>query len=211
MGRMNSSRSSSWKWSVCLLLLFATMLLYMDRQTLSLTSTRMKQEFQLNDAQYGRLEAGFSWAFALGALFFGFLADHVSVRWLYPFVLFAWSTAGLATAYAAPIGSVLTRSMGWDAWVAENPANHSIYAGLLFCRTLLGFFESGQWPCALITTQRILSSEDRSFGNSILQSGASIGAIFTPFVVQLTMTNAPGSWSVPFLIVGGIGFLWILP
>jgi len=66
---MNSSRPPSWKWSVCLLLLFATMLLYMDRQTLSLTGTRMKQEFHLDDAQYGRLEAGFSWAFALGALF----------------------------------------------------------------------------------------------------------------------------------------------
>jgi MFS transporter, ACS family, hexuronate transporter len=211
MGRMNASRPSSWKWSVCLLLLFATMLLYMDRQTLSLTATRMKQEFHLDNAQYGRLEAGFSWAFALGALFFGFLADRVSVRWLYPFVLVAWSTAGLATAYAAPIGSLLTGWMGWHAWAAENPANREIYAGLLLCRTLLGLFESGQWPCALITTQRILSREDRSFGNSILQSGASIGAIFTPFVVQLTMTDAPGSWRSPFLIVGGMGLLWMFP
>ena len=32
---MNPSRAPSWKWSVCVLLLFATMLLYMDRQTLS--------------------------------------------------------------------------------------------------------------------------------------------------------------------------------
>jgi MFS transporter, ACS family, aldohexuronate transporter len=208
---MRSSRPPSWKWSVCLLLLFATMLLYMDRQTLSLTGTRMKQEFHLDDAQYGRLEAGFSWAFALGALFFGFLADRVSVRWLYPFVLVAWSTAGLATAYAGGIGGLLTGRLGWTAPVAENPANQEIYAGLLVCRTLLGLFESGQWPCALITTQRILTNEDRSFGNSILQSGASIGAIFTPFVVQLTMTDAPGSWTSPFLVVGGIGLLWIFP
>ena len=208
---MSSSRPPSWKWSVCLLLLFATMLLYMDRQTLSLTGTRMKQEFHLDDAQYGRLETGFSWAFALGALFFGFLADRVSVRWLYPFVLVAWSTAGLATAYAGQIGGLLTGRLGWTAPVGENPASHEIYAGLLVCRTFLGLFESGQWPCALITTQRILSNEDRSFGNSILQSGASIGAVFTPFVVQLTMTDAPGSWTNPFLVVGGIGLLWIFP
>lgn len=208
---MTPSRPPSWKWSVCLLLLFATMLLYMDRQTLALTATRMKQEFHLDNAQYGRLEAGFSWAFALGALFFGFLADRVSVRWLYPFVLVAWSTAGLATAYAGQIGSVLTGWVGWTASVAENATNHEIYAGLLVCRTLLGLFESGQWPCALITTQRILSNQDRSFGNSILQSGASIGAILTPFAVQLTMTEAPGSWRFPFLIVGGIGLLWVFP
>ena len=117
----------------------------------------------------------------------------MSVRWLYPFVLVAWSSAGIATAYAGRIGNLLTGWMGWTASAVENPANHEIYAGLLVCRTLLGLFESGQWPCALITTQRILSNQDRSFGNSILQSGASIGAIFTPFVVQLTMTDAPGS------------------
>jgi MFS transporter, ACS family, aldohexuronate transporter len=208
---MSSSRPPSWKWSVCLLLLFATVLLYMDRQTLALTGTRMKQEFHLDDAQYGRLEAGFSWAFALGALFFGFLADRVSVRWLYPFVLVAWSTAGLATAYAGCIGSLLVGWMGCDLWVAENPANHRIYSGLLLCRTFLGFFESGQWPCALITTQRILSREDRSLGNGILQSGASVGAILTPFVVQLTMTDTPGSWRTAFLVVGGLGLVWIFP
>jgi ACS family hexuronate transporter-like MFS transporter len=208
---MNFSRSHSWKWSVCLLLLFATMLLYMDRQTLSLTATRMKLEFRLDDAQYGRLEAAFSWAFALGALFFGFVADRVSIRWLYPLVLVAWSMAGLATAQAGQIGSLVTGSMGWSMWVARNPSNHEIYAGLLVCRTLLGLFEAGHWPCALITTQRLLTREDRSFGNSILQSGASIGAIFTPVVVQLTMTEEPGSWRTPFLIVGGIGCLWVLP
>jgi MFS transporter, ACS family, hexuronate transporter len=207
---MSSSCTPSWKWFVCLLLLFATVLLYMDRQTLALTATRMKQEFHLDDVQYGRLEAGFSWAFAVGALFFGFLADRVSVRWLYPFVLVSWSIAGLATAYAGQIGSLLVGWTGWT-WVAESPTNRGIYAGLLLCRTLLGLFESGQWPCALITTQRILSREDRSFGNGILQSGASIGAIFTPFVVQLTMTDAPGSWRIPFLIVGGLGLLWIFP
>ena len=43
------------------------------------------------------------------------------------------------------------------------------------------------------------------------RAGASIGAIFTPFVVQLTMTDAPGSWRIPFLIVGGIGLLWVFP
>ena len=33
----------------------------------------MKQEFHLDDAQYGRLEAGFSWAFAAVRYFSAFL------------------------------------------------------------------------------------------------------------------------------------------
>ncbi len=45
-------------------------------------------------AQYGMLEKGFSYAFAVGGLAAGWLADKVSVRWLYPLVLFARSAAG---------------------------------------------------------------------------------------------------------------------
>ena len=46
------------------------------------------------------------------------------VRWLYPVVLILWSTMGLLTG--------LVRD----------------YEELLWCRTLLGFFEAGHWPCA---------------------------------------------------------------
>src|SRR5690606_28142030 len=77
--------------------------------------------------------------------------------------------------------------------------------------TLLGFFEAGQWPCALVTTQRILSQRERTFGNSLLQSGASVGAILTPIIVQSLVTSEPGSWRAPFLIIGSIGMLWIIP
>lgn len=208
---MSESRPSSWKWSVCVLLLFATMLLYMDRQTLATTATRMKSEFQLDDAQYGQLEKGFSWAFALGALFFGFLADRVSIRWLYPFVLVTWSLAGIATAYGYIIGQSVAGWLGWESWLLENPENRATFLGLFVCRTALGWFEAGQWPCALITTQRILSREDRSFGNSILQSGASLGAIFTPIVVQMMVTAEPGSWRGPYVVIGSIGLFWMLP
>jgi len=208
---MSESRPPSWKWSVCVLMLFATMLLYMDRQTLAQTSTRMKHEFQLDDAQYGQLEKGFSWAFAGGALFFGLLADRVSVRWLYPFVLVTWSLAGMATAYGHAIGTFLAEWLGWSAWLSESPENRATFLGLLATRTALGWFEAGQWPCALITTQRILSREDRSFGNSILQSGASLGAVFTPIVVQLMMTSEPGSWRGPYIVIGSVGLFWMLP
>ena len=56
---------------------------------------------------------------------------------------------------------------------------------------LLGFFEAGHWPCALVTAQRLLARRDRPLGNSILQSGASLGAIATPIVVLLLVTDAP--------------------
>src|SRR6266487_3053870 len=109
-------RPAHWKWWFCGLLLFASMINYMDRQTLANVAVRITDEFKLNQEQYGNLEWVFGWAFAVGSLIFGILADRVSVRGLYPAVVLLWSATGFIT-----------------GWVQS-------YSGLLVCRTLLGFF-----------------------------------------------------------------------
>jgi MFS transporter, ACS family, hexuronate transporter len=179
-------RSGAWKWWVCGLLLLATTINYMDRQTLANAAVRITKEFQLSKEQYGVLELAFGWAFAAGSLLFGFTADRVSTRWLYPAVLFAWSLMGFLSAHTAK------------------------FQELLICRTLLGLFEAGHWPCALKVTHRLLSPQDRTMGNSVLQSGASLGALITPLVMRALMTDAPGSWRLPFQVVGAVGLVWVV-
>ena len=56
------------RWTVCALLLLATMLNYMDRQALVQTSKRVVDEFKLDAGQYGSLESAFGFGFALGAV-----------------------------------------------------------------------------------------------------------------------------------------------
>ncbi len=216
MGRIGE-RSGLWRYSVCGLLLLATMLNYMDRLTLSQLATTIRAEYQLSHAHYGGLEEGFGYAFAAGALFFGFLADRLSVRWLYPTVLVGWSLAGIATAAAPAIGATLSSWLGGDFDLGADPTDPS-YLGFLVCRIGLGFFEAGHWPCALITTQVILTRKDRSFGNSILQSGAALGAVLTPLIIVtlLPPTDAAdrypsGSWRLPFVAIGAIGMAWAVP
>jgi ACS family hexuronate transporter-like MFS transporter len=184
----NRVHSSTWHWWVSGLLLLATMINYMDRQTLSNLAVRITQQFELTNEQYGDIEFVFGVAFACGSLFFGVIADRVSVRALYPFVLVAWSAVGVATG--------LTRG----------------YGSLIVCRGLLGFFEAGHWPCALIVTQAILSRGERVMGNSILQSGASLGAILTPIMIRLIVSSSasPDAWRLPFFAIGSVGALWAL-
>ncbi len=179
-------RSSAGGWWISGLLLLATMINYMDRQTLSNLIPRITAEWNLTNEQYGDMEFVFGVAFAVGSLVFGFAADKVSVRWLYPAILVAWSAVGFATG--------LTR--GYDS--------------MLVCRGLLGFFESGHWPCALIVTQAVMSKSDRVMGNSILQSGASAGAVLTPLVIRLMVGDStePDAWRMPFYVIGLIGLLW---
>ncbi len=180
-----AARSAHWKWWVCGLLLCASAINYMDRQTLANAATRITRQFALSQEQYGNLEFGFGWAFAAGSLFFGLVVDRYSVRNVYPIVLILWSATGFATGLV------------------------NGYEGLLTLRTLLGFFEGGHWPCAVKTTRLLLSPQDRSMGNSVLQSGTSIGAIITPLVMRVMLTDDPSSWRWPFLVVGAVGAIWV--
>lgn len=176
-------RSKHWRWGVCILLLFATTINYMDRVTLANTAKRVKAEFQLSNQQYGKIEQGFSYAFAGGSLLFGFLADRLNIRFLYPAVLILWSLMGFLSGLV-----------------------HS-FEGMLTCRTLLGLFEAGHWPCALKTVHRILEPKERAMGNGILQSGASFGAVITPLIIQEFLDRGLG-WRMPYQIVGAVGALW---
>jgi len=185
MSAPDRAHSSRWKWWVCALLLGASTINYMDRQTLANASVRITREFQLNQEQYGNLELAFGWAFAAGSLVFGGLADRLPLRWLYPAVLTLWSIVGFSTGLV-----------------------HN-YSGLLVCRGLLGLFEAGHWPCAIKTTQRLLEPKDRTMGNSVLQSGTSIGAIITPLLMNWLMTNEAGSWRFSFQAIGVGGVVWI--
>ena len=109
MSAAPAARSGAWKWWVCGLLLFASMILYMDRQTLPNVATRITKEFQLNNEQYGVLEMMFGYAFAGGAFVFGIFADNWKVRWLYPVVLILWSTSR-KRATSLPIGPTIQLS-----------------------------------------------------------------------------------------------------
>ena len=141
MSTSGGARSPQWKWYICGILLLATMLNYMDRQTLANTITDISKELGLNNEQYGQLEFGFGMAFAAGGILVGFLVDRLSVRWMYPLVLIGWSSAGIATAYADQIGHWL-QSAGFGGGAPPG------YVGLMACRITLGLFEAGQWPCA---------------------------------------------------------------
>lgn len=185
--------ASPWRWWVCILLFLATTLNYMDRVSLNQMAVRIQTALDLDNQEYSRLESGFSFAFAVGAFLTGIVVDRVSVRWVYPLVVLGWSAAGVLTGYSTEFWS------------------------LLACRIMLGLFEAGNWPCGIRTTRAVLRPEERSFGNSLFQSGTALGAIVTPFLIFYLLqmadeeTGGPSadSWKLPFRLIGIIGVGWV--
>jgi ACS family hexuronate transporter-like MFS transporter len=174
------------KWWICGLLLLATMINYMDRQTMANTAAMIINDLKLSKAEYGHMETGFGIAFAVGSLIFGFVAERMSVRRLYPLVLMGWSLAAVASAWTHTFGQFLA------------------------CRIIFGLFESAHWPCAMKVTFATLDAKDRTMGNSLVQSGASVASIITPQLLKLMLTAEDSSWRGAFQIVGFSGMAWIV-
>lgn len=207
----SNNRNSNWAWAICVLLLLATMLNYMDRQALSVQMPTLKAQYGLTESRIGMLEGCFGYSFAFGSIFFGWLADRMGPKFLYPLVLAGWSLAGVATALAGqewlmhyveqqPIIAYLEGSTETEGT--------GVYYWLLACRIILGACEAGHWPCALLTIRAILEAKDRTLGNGILQSGSSLGAITIPLYIQLA-EQAGQSWEFAFWTIGIAGLLWV--
>jgi MFS transporter, ACS family, aldohexuronate transporter len=171
------------KWRLCFLLMLATMLNYMDRLTLNNAASYIILEFGLTREQYGQIDSAFAWSYAFSLPLAGILADRLNVKWLYALGVFAWSLAGFAAGYAQ---STTT---------------------LIICRILLGLAESVNWPCAIRITATHLQPEDRSLGNGLFNSGAALGAVITPLLVN-AMAPTLG-WRGPFRLIGLSGLLWV--
>jgi ACS family hexuronate transporter-like MFS transporter len=179
-------RTNTWTWTLCLILLGATLLNYANRMALTQNAGRAIEAFQTDEAGYGKVNGWFSLGFACGGLLFGMLADVISVRILYPGVVLIWSAASVCCG--------LVRSLEM----------------LIACQFLLALFEAGHWPCALRTTQRTFKPAMRTWGNSLLQSGASLGAILTPQIVAGLYRYDPAQWRWVFFIVGGLSVPWVI-
>lgn len=175
---------NGWKWWISIILFLATVLTYLDRQTLSLCGSMISKEFNLSNEQFGQLLAAFRWAYAITHILSGYLADHYNTRIIFALAVGIWSTAGAAAA------------------IVKNVFQ------LLFTRALLGFGEAFNWPCATRITANMMTSEDRGLGSGIFNSGAAVGSLIAPLIIIPIALK--WGWRMAFLIIGLIGFFWII-
>jgi len=172
------------KWWICILLLLATVLNYLDRQVLSLTAEHVMAEFGLDKEGFGRVLGAFRYSYALVQVFGGWIVDAFGARWVFPGAVGLWSIAGMATAFAPT------------------------FSTLLMCRVVLGVGEAFNWPCALKVTERLLEPKDRPLANGLFNSGTAVGAMIAPLLVTGLVLNY--GWRSPFVVAGALGAVWVI-
>ena len=179
------------RWWVIALIALATVINYIDRQSLNVLwpdiSAELYPDKSMDErkAIYGWISSVFLFSYAFGQLIFGKIFDKVGSRIGFVLSIGFWS---IATALHAFANSVMSFSI---------------------FRSILGVSEAGNWPGAAKANAEWFPSKERAFAQGIFNSGAAIGGIVSiPVIAFLTIYL---SWQMIFVVVGLIGLLWLIP
>jgi ACS family hexuronate transporter-like MFS transporter len=198
-----NQKMTNYRWTICTLLFFATTINYVDRQVLSLLQPYLSEKFHWTFSDYANITSAFQLCYAIALLFAGRFIDWLGTKKGYALALILWSIGSVIHAFANSIGSMLSPLL--SVFGIAMPVS---VIGFIFARFVLGVGESGNFPSAIKTTAEWFPKKERSFATGIFNSGANIGAVVAPLSVPLIARYF--GWEYAFIIVGAIGFLWII-
>lgn len=173
------------RWWIVGLVCLATVINYIDRSALGIMWPEMSKDLGLSEMDYAWVINIFTITYAAGKFISGKVYDKVGTKIGFVLSIFFWSLA-----------SVLH-------FFARGAASLGIFRGLL------GVAEAGNWPGAVKNNAEWFPIQERAMAQGIFNAGAGIGSIIAaPTVAELF--GAYG-WKVTFVIIGVLGFLWIIP
>ncbi len=171
------------RWWIIGLIFLATVINYIDRQTIAILSTVIRADLHLSNEQYAFINAWFLLAYTLSQSLSGKLYDRIGTRKGFSLSIIVWSLAAMLTSFARGIQS------------------------LSFFRFLLGAGEAGNWPGAAKVSAEWFPIRERALALAIFNSGATIGAVLSPPLI--VWLNFAYGWHATFLITGTLGFVWL--
>lgn len=180
------------RWWVVGLVALATIINYIDRQTLVVLWPKIASDIypdkSIDETKeiYAFITVIFMFAYAFGQAIFGKIFDWVGTRLGFVLSIGVWS---IATALHAFANSLTTFSI---------------------FRVILGVSEAGNWPGAAKSNAEWFPIKERALAQGLFNSGAAIGGLISiPFVSYLAITCE--KWQTVFIIVAALGFLWLIP
>jgi MFS transporter, ACS family, hexuronate transporter len=171
------------KWVALSFAFSATVINYLDRQTLSVMAPVLLEEFHISAISYSHIIFAFMLAYTLMNGVSGRVLDRLGTKVGYGLTIAWWSAAEIL---------------------------HALTAGALslgLFRFFLGVGEAGNYPAGVKLIAEWFPAEERSLASGIFNSGASIGAIVAPPLLAWIALSA--GWRTAFVAVGLLGFVWL--
>ncbi len=191
------------RWGICALLFFASVVNYVDRQTIGILKPTLQAQFGWSELDYGDIVFAFQLAYAIGFVLAGPIIDRLGTRRGFSLAIVVWSVAALAHAEAPAFGPAVSAVLALAGLTYAGSV-----AGFMAVRFALGLGESGNFPAAIKTVAEWFPKRERALATGIFNAGTNVGALVTPLIVPwVTLTYG---WYWAFVVTGGIGFAWLL-
>ncbi len=174
------------RWAIVVLVAIATVINYIDRGALGFLWPAISEDLGMSKTEYAIILNIFTFAYAFGQSLFGKIFDWIGTRLGFVLSITVWSAATMLHA------------------VAGGLASFAIFRGLL------GVSEAGNWPGATKANAEWFPIKERALAQGIFNSGAAIGGIFSAPIVAYLFVYLE-SWQATFIMIGGLGFLWLIP
>jgi ACS family hexuronate transporter-like MFS transporter len=171
------------KWFVLGFAFLATVINYLDRQTLSVMAPVLLEEFHISAVSYSHILFAFLFAYTVMNGISGRVLDKLGSKFGYALTIGWWSAAEILHAFTTGVYSLGT------------------------FRFLLGVGEAGNYPAGVKLITEWFPAEERSLASGIFNSGASIGAILAPPLLAWIVLST--GWRTAFIVVGSLGFVWL--
>lgn len=175
----------SHRWIVLTLLFLASVINFIDRQSLSILARTIQDELGISDLGYSTVVQMFLFAYMLSFFVVGWITDRLGIRVSMTLFIAWWSLANMLTGLASSL-----RSLG-------------------VARFLLGAGESGLYTVAPKVVGELFPPAQRGFAVGVYTAGATIGAtIAPPLIAALALSYG---WRGAFFVTGALGLIWIVP
>jgi MFS transporter, ACS family, hexuronate transporter len=180
---MNSPAVSKSRWVMLAFAFVATVINYLDRQTLSVLAPVLLDRFRISATSYSHIIFAFMLAYTVMNGVSGPLLDRLGTKVGYALIIAWWSAAEILSAFTA--GAL---SLG-------------------IFRFLLGAGEAGNYPAGVKVIGEWFPPQERSLASGIFNSGAAVGAMLAPPLLAWTALEM--GWQASFVVVGVLGFVWL--
>lgn len=211
-------KMTNYRWGICAMLFFATIVNYLDKQVLSLTwKDYIAPEFHWTNSHYGDITALFSIFYAVAMLFAGRLIDKLGTKKGYLCAIGIWSIGACIHAFCGIATSGILAGRWFVGFEEAKSVIGLLESGSLiastsvilfiFARLILALGEAGNYPAAIKTTAEYFPKKDRALATSLFDTGSIIGALAAPLTIPLIADKF--GWEAAFLIIGALGFIWM--
>ncbi|MDR2683337.1 MAG: MFS transporter [Dysgonamonadaceae bacterium] len=212
------AKMTNYRWTICAILFFATMVNYLDRQVLSLTwKDFISPEFHWTNDDYGNITSLFSLFYAICMLFAGRFVDWLDTKKGFLWAIGVWSFGAILHAFCG----IATSGITTGEWLVGFAGARQTIATVgdlgtvinvsvtlfIFARFVLALGEAGNFPAAIKATAEYFPKKDRAFSTSIFNAGSTIGALAAPLTIPDIAKHF--GWEMAFIIIGALGFIWM--